>query len=985
MGFFTVGNLITLGIVILALILFRQMDRNNRTLKLLRDYSEKLKKELNDFVKEKEKAVKDYGISLNVERDSAKELMNRLQLTEGDLADKAASVARIDNQIKIYENSLAELDQMTSRVQENMSRVRDESAFVESTGRRVSEVKNKLLEFEKNLEDLENRFKKENAEMLEKTSGDMLSGFQTRVSQMGAAADAIGRKVEEHRLAIKKTEEARAAVMTRDTEYINKILSKAVEQAVKRADKMEDAALSSLKQQAEDRILKLKNAEEEKIKGYHESARSRVFEVQSQVKDIREEWRAERNEWELRDKALRDERKKDILELNNQFQDTQKRLTTAMETMEKQMGELSSRTNSLVSSQEELLQKTAEEMKQKALELSDAKLEEYRHAQDAEFRRLETLADDARNLDAELRRDMLNVVEQFQKDFSVFEDESAGMRKTEAGKFTEETSRIRQEMAEIGKELTDLKSAAYENVSKKLEIFESEFFIDLSRRSSDIDKRFLEWQENLESRLSQMDTEAEAGRKELERVITEDMRKNLSAQDAKIVSELEHLKTETSAFEEAIRGQMSAADDSVSSFKDMLDRGLEEVRKEAEVSIRAELGKNTLAAAEVVKQYQRELDERLREVSEYVQARNGELSEIIDSSKSSLDEARDNFAGKIRELDDSIEDARRRVRDLSAETDGRISQVRSSVEDAERHIREAVDQTKLIDKAEALRLELERRIEDLKDDINRLDQRRAEAAQLENDFVKIKRLEDDVNAKMTRFLSEKRRIETMETDFNRLLQISRAVEEKLTQVTASDDVLQGVQLQIRKLEEALGTTEDKYQRIERKSQILDNTNDGIDRNFRILQESEKISTKIDGDLSRYVDDLEYAKTSIEKLAFDSEKVKEASERIEALDNMLVEIDERISSMQKARKWIADAETRLEELNKQAQIQAKAIDTLVKGSKSPLPDLGPGAPPQQKKENVIRLARQGWTVDQIAKTMKISRGEVELILEMMPRD
>jgi len=961
------------------------MDRNNRTLKLLRDYSEKLKKELNDFVKEKEKAVKDYGISLNVERDSAKELMNRLQLTEGDLADKAASVARIDNQIKIYENSLAELDQMTSRVQENMSRVRDESAFVESTGRRVSEVKNKLLEFEKNLEDLENRFKKENAEMLEKTSGDMLSGFQTRVSQMGAAADAIGRKVEEHRLAIKKTEEARAAVMTRDTEYINKILSKAVEQAVKRADKMEDAALSSLKQQAEDRILKLKNAEEEKIKGYHESARSRVFEVQSQVKDIREEWRAERNEWELRDKALRDERKKDILELNNQFQDTQKRLTTAMETMEKQMGELSSRTNSLVSSQEELLQKTAEEMKQKALELSDAKLEEYRHAQDAEFRRLETLADDARNLDAELRRDMLNVVEQFQKDFSVFEDESAGMRKTEAGKFTEETSRIRQEMAEIGKELTDLKSAAYENVSKKLEIFESEFFIDLSRRSSDIDKRFLEWQENLESRLSQMDTEAEAGRKELERVITEDMRKNLSAQDAKIVSELEHLKTETSAFEEAIRGQMSAADDSVSSFKDMLDRGLEEVRKEAEVSIRAELGKNTLAAAEVVKQYQRELDERLREVSEYVQARNGELSEIIDSSKSSLDEARDNFAGKIRELDDSIEDARRRVRDLSAETDGRISQVRSSVEDAERHIREAVDQTKLIDKAEALRLELERRIEDLKDDINRLDQRRAEAAQLENDFVKIKRLEDDVNAKMTRFLSEKRRIETMETDFNRLLQISRAVEEKLTQVTASDDVLQGVQLQIRKLEEALGTTEDKYQRIERKSQILDNTNDGIDRNFRILQESEKISTKIDGDLSRYVDDLEYAKTSIEKLAFDSEKVKEASERIEALDNMLVEIDERISSMQKARKWIADAETRLEELNKQAQIQAKAIDTLVKGSKSPLPDLGPGAPPQQKKENVIRLARQGWTVDQIAKTMKISRGEVELILEMMPRD
>jgi DNA-directed RNA polymerase specialized sigma24 family protein len=49
------------------------------------------------------------------------------------------------------------------------------------------------------------------------------------------------------------------------------------------------------------------------------------------------------------------------------------------------------------------------------------------------------------------------------------------------------------------------------------------------------------------------------------------------------------------------------------------------------------------------------------------------------------------------------------------------------------------------------------------------------------------------------------------------------------------------------------------------------------------------------------------------------------------------------------------------------------------------DLGEGAPPLQKKENVIALARQGWTKDEIAKAMKISLGEVELILEMAPRD
>ena len=36
-----------------------------------------------------------------------------------------------------------------------------------------------------------------------------------------------------------------------------------------------------------------------------------------------------------------------------------------------------------------------------------------------------------------------------------------------------------------------------------------------------------------------------------------------------------------------------------------------------------------------------------------------------------------------------------------------------------------------------------------------------------------------------------------------------------------------------------------------------------------------------------------------------------------------------------------------------------------------------------KENVIMLARQGWTVDEIAKALKLSIEEVQLILETAP--
>jgi len=986
MGFITIGNLLTIGIVLLILVLYRQMDRNSRNLKMLRDYSEKLKKELSSYVEVQEQAVKDYAISLNVERDSARELMKRLQITEDELAQKAAMVARLDTQLKGYENSLTDLDRMTGRVQENMIRIRDESAFVEASLKRVTEAKERLAVLEKELGDLEKRFEQENAASLEKTAGELLASVRADISDLGAAAETIERHVEEHREAINKIEETHAANMARALEHVDSVFTNAVEQAGTRANKMEETALASLREQAEDRIFKLKAAEEEKLKSYQESAKARVAEVQTMVKNIRDEWQTARGEWGAQDKVYEEKRKKELQDLDALAADSDKRFRSGIADVDKRMEDLSLRANEMLSSHEAQLIKTAEDMKQKALEITGEKLNEYRQVQEAEFRRLETLADDSRSLDAELRRNMQDVVGKIRDDFSQFERESADSRKAESDKFNNSAAALKEEMAEVERELTALKEAAYENVSSKLKVFEDSFFADLGVRSGEIDRRLVEWQESLDTRLSQMDDTAQAERRELERGLTDEMRKTLSAQDEKLVSELDSLKIEARAFEEGIQGQMRAADESFASYKEQLDLSLEEARKEAEVYIKSETSKHSAQAAETIKQYQRELEGKLREMSDYIQARNGEITELLDSSRSDLDAARGGLELKIRELDGTIEDARRRVRDLAAETDSRIAVVRSSVEDAERHIRDAVDQTKLIDRADELRLEMERRIEDLKGDIDRLDQRRAEAFQLENDFVKIRRLEDDVNAKMTRFLSEKRSIEIMETNFNRLLQISRAVEEKLTQVTASDDTLQGIQLQIRKLEEALGGAEDKFQRVERKSQILDNTNDGIDRNFKMLQESEKLSGKLGADIERFGEDIGFIRGSIEKLAGESEKAKEAADRIDVLDNALEEIEERIKSMQRARQWIADAETRLEELNKDILTQVRTAGSVAKGKKSgPPPDLGEGAPPQQKKENVIALARQGWKVDEIAKAMKISRGEVELILEMAPRD
>ena len=105
MSFFTVGNLLTLGIVALALILFRQSDKNSRTQKILSKYGERLKDELAEFVEQKVAAVRDYGVALDVHQKQAKELMNRLQLSEEAMAAKIAAVTDLNEKIKTYDSS----------------------------------------------------------------------------------------------------------------------------------------------------------------------------------------------------------------------------------------------------------------------------------------------------------------------------------------------------------------------------------------------------------------------------------------------------------------------------------------------------------------------------------------------------------------------------------------------------------------------------------------------------------------------------------------------------------------------------------------------------------------------------------------------------------------------------------------------------------------------------------------------------------------
>jgi DNA repair exonuclease SbcCD ATPase subunit len=674
--------------------------------------------------------------------------------------------------------------------------------------------------------------------------------------------------------------------------------------------------------------------------------------------------------------------------------------------------EMTASADAMIQKFENQFQTAAERMEQSVLLETDAKFDEYRAAQAEQFRRFELLAEDTAQLENELRILLQDTEARVKTDFSTFETSSEEERKTVLSSFVAATASLKGEMVSIEQELAALKERAYGNASEKLKVFEDEFTANLDKRTEAVDQRLTEWKQFLDNQLAVIAEEAESNRRGIENTYTGQLETGLDKYNEQLTAQLEKLKEDADSFEEGVRTQMKIADESLFSLKQQFRQDMEDARSSAEASVRSEIGKHNLAVADTLKQNQRDMETRLKKMRDDIEERSGEIAGLFETSKDNIDEWKQNLNAQLRELETALEETRKHGRDLAMENNERLSNIRVSIEDirmeadahraelfshideqarsldaaikeVDRHIKEFASQTSLFERADTLKHDLEQHIEDLRDDLDRLDQRRTEAADLENQFIKIKRLEDEVNAKMTRFLSEKHRIEQMETEFSRLLQTSKSVDEKLAQLSASDDTLQSMQVEIRKFNDALESSEERYLRIERKNQTLDVTNEGIDRNFKMLQDSEQAAARINAELLELSSQATSFRSMIGILAAESDKANDAADKIKTLDAALVSIDERIASAQTSREWLARLETRLEELNKQAQDQMKLMGTLMK-ERSPISggsskDKGPL--PVGVRENVIKLAHLGWKVDDIARSLKLGRGEVELILEL----
>jgi len=1065
---FDPGNLITLAIVAIVLAVYRFLDRDNRSLEKVKKFTDRIREDLAAYVDQRSEDLKSYGIELDVRSKAAKEVLKRVKEAQDELESRSDSLDAMGTRLAEYDGVLARLSDMTGRVDENLKRIHEESLFADQLARKLKDSEEALTRIDAEVPLLRERFAEDARKALEAAREGIVEEARSRLDATVEEVEALREETEQRREQVALFyREANDQAKARYVE-MEKLLSSAFRKAQDEAERLEDSTYEKFREQIETRGERLKEALDSKLKAIQEAAKERVLETQGLVKGFKAEWQQEArglldaarseisgqtellaariDELDTRaekaeglasarfDKiearalelaqALQAKIKDQLKAHQDELAARQAELRAELAKYDASGKEMEKEIRSVLSGIHEKMVREAAALEKKTFEDFGRRVEEYRAEVEYKFERLSESNVDIQKMEETLRAAMAGTEKRVEEDFALFGKDLAARQSAFEGEILAEASRVRGNMEAVEKEINVLKASAYQSVSEKLKVFEDEFFADLKARSENIERRLAEWQGDLDTRLAALSEESQTANRETAKAAAEELRVALGSLQASLFDQMGKLSAQAQAFRDGITDQMESADGSLASLRDSVRAELAEAKAAADAVVRAELERFQVDGREKIKEAARDLETRLRALSESADQASREGKEFREALARDTQAAQAEAARFRQELTQKIAqalegfgrsyeamsaDSQRRSRELAAEMDQALQAFRRSAEDyagkteteakrfAERFERESGErartladmdarvkaftaQTKLFERADELQNNLRVTIETLKGDLARLEARKGEITELETQFQRIKRLEDETDQKVSRFLAEKRRIDTLEEDFKRLLGLSQEVDRKLASVTESRDSLTDLQTEFRRLSGLAEEAGTKFDRLEKKSALLDTTADGVDKSFEALRGIEQEVKDLDQRVRPLADRMAELRSALDSLDKDRDRVDQAVSRLAGLDKDLEETEARIEKVQKAREWLARTETRLEELNKQAQDQLKLLGTLLK-QEAGAAKKETGAPSLSTQETVRKLAHQGWKVEEIARAVKLSRGEVELILEL----
>ena len=442
-SFFQAGNVLTLAIVLIVLAVYRQLDKDNRSLEKVKKFSERMKEEIGAFVDSKSREMQNLAIELDVHQKTAKEILSRLNSAETAITERSGALEEVGSHIDGYDAALKELGAMTGKVEENLKRIASESEFVDTVARRVKAVAGQLTELEKHAPDIEKRLQDESRTILESMKEEILRGVFDDLGRLKKEMRETGGRVEEFSESVKSLRDEQSDLERETLASLRSSTDELLQELDRSRTTLEGEFrenLGELGATAEKEIL-------ERIDRAAESGRNLEGEVLESLRDYIEkrvgEVKAETAAWKVG--AERD------------IEDHQAALSRSMVDLEQLFKGIRQESSAWKKEAESTLEGHRLGM-QKKLSDMEARLLEYEENTGYRFSRIEEITRDMDQLEENLKASMDRVSARIRKEFADFSEVLSKEREAERAQAEEGLKSIHSAMGDLEEEITALKA-----------------------------------------------------------------------------------------------------------------------------------------------------------------------------------------------------------------------------------------------------------------------------------------------------------------------------------------------------------------------------------------------------------------------------------------------------------------------------------------------------------------------------------------------
>lgn len=297
------------------------------------------------------------------------------------------------------------------------------------------------------------------------------------------------------------------------------------------------------------------------------------------------------------------------------------------------------------------------------------------------------------------------------------------------------------------------------------------------------------------------------------------------------------------------------------------------------------------------------------------------------------------------------------------------------VQGAQRNVNE---HSKALDKAMVLQRTLSSNVEVLHADVERLETQHEGVKRMEQEFTRVQDTAQKMQRAFTRISSERRKIDTLEKNWKHLDALSGTVERNLSKMHVKYEHVQEIQVRLRELDELEKDVSLRYDHLSNQQNIIHATIEGVEKNFDNLSTIEERLKQIDTeikDLPHHVSELNEQVTVLQNSTLTAEQ---ARAQYKQLDKMLTKLEKRMTEVTNSQKWLGGVETRLQKIYSEADGKISLMHSLVQNQ---VPEESAAYSDDKVPDTIKQLARRGWTPEQISSALKVSIGEIEVVLGM----